>query len=94
MLKSLSNRLFLSNLVIIIVMTIIDQYYKVEFNDMFYSLISLITIILGILGVIMGIIEIRKKIRYSLLGLIGNLLLCLGFIYFIYKAINLVKNDF
>lgn len=95
MLKNITNRLFLINLTLIIVMTIIDEYFtKIKFNDMFYSLISIVTVILGVIGVIKGIIEFRKKIKYALIGLLGNSLLCLGFTYFIYQAIKLVKNDF
>jgi hypothetical protein len=94
MLKSLTNRLFFINLALIIVMTIIDEFCEIKFGDILYPIISIITIILGMLGLIMGIIEFRKKIRYSLVGLLGNLFLCLGFIYFTYEAIKLVKNDF
>ena len=95
MLKSRTNRLFLINLTLIIVMTIIDEYFnKIKFNDMFYSLISIITVILGAIGVIIGVIEIRKKIKFSLFGFLGNLFLCFAFIYFINVAINLAMKSY
>lgn len=72
-----------------------DEYFtEIKFNEIFYSLISVITVIIGVIGVVFGIIEVRKKIKYSIFGLIGNTLLCFGFIYFIYETIKLVSNDF
>ena len=94
MLKSKTNLLFIINLLLIIATTILDEYVSfIRLPDLFYSAITIICIILGFSGLIIGIIELRERVKFSLIGLLGNLSMCIGFIYFSYKAFELVKNQ-
>ena len=94
MIKSTTNRLLFTNVILIILATIADKFWTelglTKSENIYFALIGFIIFGISVGGVFVGLKERKIKENKPLIGLIGNSILTLFFlIVFFYVALTM-----
>ena len=96
MIKNTTNKLFLVNIILIILAIIADKFWSElglsESENIYYALIGIIVFGISVGGIFVGFKERKEKGNKTLVGIIGNsILTSLFLITFLYIAMTLDK---
>ena len=96
MIKSTTNKLLITNLILFIIAFILDKFWTelglTDSENIYYALIGIIIFGISVGGVFVGLKERKVKERKPLIGLIGNSILTLLFlIAFFYIALTMER---
>jgi len=96
MIKNTTNKLFLINVILIILAIIADKFWTElglsESENIYYALIGIVVFGISVGGIFVGIKERKVKGNKTLIGIIGNsILTSLFLITFFYIALTMDK---
>lgn len=96
MTKPTTNKLLITNILIIILAFIADKYWTelglTESDNIYFALVGIIIFGISVGGIFVGIKERKSKGNKTLIGLIGNSILTLLFlIAFFYIALTMER---
>jgi len=94
--KSTTNKLLLTNAILIVLMFIANEFWTelglTDSENIYYALIGIIIFGISTGGIFVGIKELKSKGNKTLIGLIGNSILNLLFlIAFFYIALTMER---
>ncbi len=94
MIKSTTNKILLTNAILIILAIIVDKFWTElgldESDNIYYAFLGVIIFGISVGGVFIGIKERKEVDNMSLIGLIGNSIIVLLFlILFLYIALTI-----